>query len=78
MASMTRCKSMIDAFESGGDFHSRTAMDMFDHVKRKVDVGEVLLEWDYAKGDPPRPLLKDKVSHDEFFLFCVNKVFGDG
>lgn len=60
LASMTNCKSMIDAFESGGDFHSRTAMDMFDHVKQKVDDGEVLLEWDYANGDPPKPLLKDE------------------
>ena len=24
-----------------------------------VDNGEVLLEWDYAKGEPPAPLLKD-------------------
>jgi hypothetical protein len=59
LASMTRCKSMIDAFESGGDFHSRTALDMFDHVREKVDSGECLLEWDYSQGDPPKPLLKD-------------------
>ena len=59
LASMTECKSMISAFESGGDFHSRTALDMFDHVKEKVDSGECLLEWDYAQGDPPAPLLKD-------------------
>ena len=60
LASMTQCQSMISAFEAGGDFHSRTALDMFDHVKRKVDAGEVLLEWDYANGDPPKPLLKDE------------------
>lgn len=60
LASMTNCKSMIDAFAAGGDFHSRTAMDMFEHVKQKVDDGEVLLEWDYANGDPPKPLLKDE------------------
>ena len=39
LASMTLCKSMISAFESGGDFHSRTAMDMFDHVREKIDAG---------------------------------------
>lgn len=50
---------MIDAFASGGDFHSRTALDMFDYVKEKVDAGECLLEWDYAEGEPPKPLLKD-------------------
>eukprot|EP00536_Pseudo-nitzschia_multiseries_P000650 jgi/Psemu1/249814/estExt_Genewise1Plus.C_80101 len=64
LASMTHCKSMIDAFESGGDFHSRTALDMFDHVKQKVDDGEVLLEWDYTKGDPPKPLLKDEFASE--------------
>ena len=26
---MTKCKSMIDAFHLGGDFHSRTAMGMY-------------------------------------------------
>ena len=60
LASMTNCKSMIDAFESGGDFHSRTALDMFDHVQERVNNGDVLLEWDYAQGDPPKPLLKDE------------------
>lgn len=64
LASMTRCKSMIDAFESGGDFHSRTALDMFDYVQQKVDAGEVLLEWDYSKGNPPKPLLKDEFASE--------------
>ena len=64
LASMTRCKSMIDAFDAGGDFHSRTAMDMFDHVKQAVDDGDVLLEWDYSNGDPPKPLLKDKFASE--------------
>jgi DNA polymerase I len=59
LASMTDCKSMIEAFRLGGDFHSRTALDMFDYVKKKVDDGECLLEWDYANGNPPKPLLKD-------------------
>jgi DNA polymerase-1 len=59
LASMTSCKSMIDAFKAGGDFHSRTALDMFDYVRKAVDDGDCLLEWDYSKGDPPKPLLKD-------------------
>jgi DNA polymerase-1 len=59
LAHMTNCQSMIEAFASGGCFHSRTAMGMFDHVKEAVDSGECLLEWDYSKGDPPAPLLKD-------------------
>jgi len=59
LASITNCKSMIDAFASGGDFHSRTAMDMFPYIKEKLDAGECLLEWDYSKGEPTKPLLKD-------------------
>jgi DNA polymerase-1 len=59
LAHMTDCQSMIDAFRSGGCFHSRTAMGMFDHVRASVESGECLLEWDYSKGDPPAPLLKD-------------------
>jgi len=59
LAHITKCKSMIDAFASGGCFHSRTAAAMFPHVKAAVDSGEVLLEWDHSKGEMPAPLLKD-------------------
>jgi hypothetical protein len=41
---------MLDAFRKGGCFHSRTAMGMFDHVRKAVDKGDCLLEWDYKKG----------------------------
>ena len=64
LASMTRCQSMIDAFKQGGDFHSRTAMNMFDYIQKKVDEGEILFEWDYSKGDPPKPLLKDEYASE--------------
>lgn len=30
---MTGCESMLEAFILGGDFHSRTAIDMYDHVQ---------------------------------------------
>lgn len=59
LASLTECKSMIEAFKAGGDFHSRTALDMFPYIQDKVKAGEVLLEWDYADGEPPKPLIKD-------------------
>ena len=32
---------------------------MFEHVRAAVDSGECLLEWDYSKGEPSAPLLKD-------------------
>lgn len=39
LAHITACKSMIDAFKQGGCFHSRTAMGMFDHVRKAVESG---------------------------------------
>lgn len=36
---------MLDAFEKGGDFHSRTAIGMYDNIARAVEEGSVLLEW---------------------------------
>jgi DNA polymerase-1 len=59
LAHITRCKSMIEAFAAGGDFHSRTAIGMYPHVRSAVESGQVLLEWDHSKGKPPAPLLKD-------------------
>lgn len=38
LASMTDCKSMIEAFEAGGDFHSRTALGMFDYIQKSVSI----------------------------------------
>jgi len=50
---------MLEAFEKGGDFHSRTAMGMYPAIKKAVDNGEVLLEQD-PSGAGQVPLLKDK------------------
>eukprot|EP01090_Pellita_catalonica_P012282 TRINITY_DN2624_c0_g1_i1.p1 TRINITY_DN2624_c0_g1~~TRINITY_DN2624_c0_g1_i1.p1 ORF type:complete len:463 (-),score=86.68 TRINITY_DN2624_c0_g1_i1:36-1424(-) len=60
LAHVSQCKSMLDAFEAGGDFHSRTAMGMYPHVARAVEQGKVLLE--HGEGgneDNSVPLLKD-------------------
>jgi hypothetical protein len=35
---------MIDAFRTGGDFHSRTALGMYKEVADAVNSGAVLLE----------------------------------
>lgn len=59
LAHITSCKSMIEAFKSGGCFHSRTAVGMYPYIKKAVDDGDVLLEWDYSKGQPTVPLVKD-------------------
>ena len=62
---------MLDAFKAGGDFHSRTAMNMYEHVRDAVDEKKVLLEWHPQPGQekPPVPLLKvlDSVS----LIFCA-------
>ncbi|XP_042452291.1 DNA polymerase I A, chloroplastic-like isoform X2 [Zingiber officinale] len=61
LAHLADCKSMLEAFKAGGDFHSRTAMNMYAHVCEAVKNKRVLLEWDRQPGEdkPPVPLLKD-------------------
>ncbi|KAG2577070.1 hypothetical protein PVAP13_6NG079600 [Panicum virgatum] len=61
LAHLANCKSMLDAFKAGGDFHSRTAMNMYQHIRDAVDENKVLLEWHPQPGQekPPVPLLKD-------------------
>lgn len=61
LAHVTNCKSMIEAFKTGGCFHSRTAMGMYAHVRQAVERGEVLLEAGAgtAGSGPPLPLVKD-------------------
>jgi DNA polymerase-1 len=66
LAHMTNCQSMIEAFKKGGDFHSRTAANMFPHVKDELDAGTLLLEKD-TSGDESKsalPLLKDKYANE--------------
>ncbi|BAT88889.1 DNA polymerase I [Vigna angularis] len=61
LAHLAGCKSMLEAFEAGGDFHSRTAMNMYPYIREAVERKEVLLEWHPQPGEdkPPVPLLKD-------------------
>ncbi|WJX25137.1 DNA-directed DNA polymerase [Trifolium repens] len=44
LAHLTNYKNMLEAFEAGGDFHSRTAMNMYPYILQAVDNKEVLLE----------------------------------
>ncbi|KAF3779395.1 DNA polymerase I [Nymphaea thermarum] len=61
LAHLSNCKSMLNAFRAGGDFHSRTAMNMYTHIREAVEKNQVLLEWSPKPGEekPPAPLLKD-------------------
>lgn len=63
LAHMTNCKGMIEAFRLGGDFHSRTALGMYPEIQLALNEGKCLLEWDYSKGQPTVPLLKDLYSN---------------
>jgi len=63
LAHLSRCRSMLDAFAAGGDFHSRTAVSMYPHVAAAVADGSVRLEADAdasdGGGQPRVPLVKD-------------------
>lgn len=59
LAHVTKCKSMIEAFEKGGDFHSRTCIGMYPKIKEELEAGKLLLE-PTGKGKSDLPLLKDK------------------
>jgi len=43
---MTKCENMIEAFKKGGDFHSRTTITMYPELKREIEEGSLLLEYD--------------------------------
>ena len=64
LAHMSNCRSMLDAFKAGGDFHSRTAMGMYPHVAEACKRGDVLLEWDDSRGAAPVPLLKSVFANE--------------
>jgi len=66
LAHMTGCESMKRAFELGGDFHSRTAMGMYEHIARAVEEGSVLLERnsDCSEEDAAKPLVKDEFANE--------------
>ena len=72
LAHITNCLGMIDAFKKGGDFHSRTAIGMFDYIKDDIEKGKVILEWDKSKGEAPAPLLKEKYASERKKAKTVN------
>lgn len=39
-------------------------MGMFPHIKKEVDEGKLLLEWDSSKGKAPAELLKNKYASE--------------
>ena len=51
LAHMAGCVSMREAFEAGGDFHSRTAMGMYQEIKDAMKEGKCLLEYGSEEHD---------------------------
>jgi len=45
-------------------------MGMYDYIREAVDSGKVLLEWDYSKGQPNVPLVKDTFGR-YVISFCI-------
>ena len=37
---------------------------MYPSIQRELDKGSLLLEWDFSKGKPNLPLLKEKYSNE--------------
>lgn len=37
---------------------------MYPEIQNDLNNGSVILEWDYSKGNPPAPLLKEKYSNE--------------
>ncbi|GFH06002.1 POLAc domain-containing protein [Haematococcus lacustris] len=64
LAHIADCKSMLEAFEKGGDFHSRTALGMYDHIKEAIKNKEVFLEKGDEGAPPDAVLLKDKFASE--------------
>lgn len=51
---------------------------MFDHVRKAVDDGEVLLEWDYSKVHVTLVFLAFYCLSNFVFNFCVFTLAGRG
>ncbi|XP_059665247.1 DNA polymerase I A, chloroplastic/mitochondrial-like isoform X2 [Cornus florida] len=80
IAHLANCKSMLDAFKAGRDFHSRTAMNMYPHVREAIEQKCVLLEWHPQPGEdkPPFPLLKDSFASERMKAKMLNFYIASG
>jgi DNA polymerase I len=47
---------MLDAFIAGCDFHSRIAMNMYQHIRETIEEEKVILEW-HPQPDQEKPLV---------------------
>ena len=45
---------------------------MYPYIKKDIDDGNILLQWDKSKGIPPVPLLKEKYANERKKAKTVN------
>ncbi|ETO34076.1 hypothetical protein RFI_03018 [Reticulomyxa filosa] len=69
LAYLSNCKYMLNAFQSGGDFHSRTAVSLFPAIEKEVKEGKLFIDESHrAQSTSPNkdsiPLLKAKFSKE--------------
>lgn len=57
LAHTSGCPHLIEALSTGVDLHSHTAAQMYPHLQKAIDDGEISLE--DSDERPDRPLLKD-------------------
>eukprot|EP00736_Rhodelphis_marinus_P013924 Rmarinus@m.6031 len=72
LAVLSNCTKMLTTFEAGGDFHARTAYDVFDHVRDDVDKGNTEIE--HVKDGTPsnKPSIKEKFSAERTQSKAIN------
>eukprot|EP01084_Bolivina_argentea_P180016 311010_1 len=71
LAYLSNCESMIDAFESGGDFHSRTAVSMYSYIQNDINKGGVLLDGNNENNNNIL-LVKDKYKRERMHAKMIN------
>jgi hypothetical protein len=73
---------MIDAFASGGDFHSRTAAGMFDYIQARLDAGTLAMDKmdpNYKDGMALVKVCKNTpcMSHEILTMLTLARLFVD-
>jgi DNA polymerase-1 len=72
LAHVANCPFMIDQIKKGGDYHSDVAVQIFPHVRRAVEAGEVKVNDDgRASGRTVKDVFKKERSHAKAVTFGI-------
>lgn len=73
LAFLAECESMINAFNTGGDFHSKTALSMYSHIQKSIDEQECVLDENMQLSmDKKLPLVKELFKKERTFAKILN------